>query len=95
MKAIKLLFRYLKKHWLLFVITIVMLFTLNYIRSSYPGIPVIENPSGYFNDATENTVKVFQKVFNLPQTGIVDYATWYKISYIFVAVSKMTNSIYQ
>ena len=69
--------------------------TLNYIRSSYPGIPVIENPSGYFNDATENTVKVFQKVFNLPQTGIVDYATWYKISYIFVAVSKMTNSIYQ
>lgn len=69
--------------------------TLNYIRNSYPGIPVIENPSGYFNDATENTVKVFQKIFNLPQTGIVDYATWYKISYIFVAVSKMTNSIYQ
>lgn len=36
MKAIKLLFRYLKKHWLLFVITIVMLFTLNYIRSLIP-----------------------------------------------------------
>ena len=68
--------------------------TLNYIRSSYPGIPIIEKPTGLFNSNTTETVKVFQKVFGLPQTGIVDYATWYKISYIFVAVSKMTNSVY-
>ena len=68
--------------------------TLNYIRGSYPGIPVIENPSGLFNSDTTKAVKTFQKVFNLSQTGTVNYQTWYMISYIFIAVSKMTNSIY-
>ena len=68
--------------------------TLNYIRGSFPGIPVIENPSGQYNRDTVNAVKTFQNVFNLSQTGTVDYQTWYTISYIFIAVSKMTNSIY-
>lgn len=68
--------------------------TLNYIRGSYPGIPIIENPTGLFDKSTSNAVKVFQKVFGLSQTGIVDYKTWYKISYILVAVTKMTNSVY-
>lgn len=68
--------------------------TLNYIRGSYPGIPVIENPTGNFNKATTNAVKKFQNVFNLSPTGMVNYQTWYKISYIFTAVNNMTNSIY-
>jgi len=68
--------------------------TLNYIKGSYPGIPAIENPTGIFDDSTKNAVKTFQNVFNLPQTGNVDYQTWYKISYIFIAVTNMTNSIY-
>ncbi len=67
---------------------------LNYIRGSYPGIPVINNPSGLFDDQTLNAVKVFQKVFNLPQTGEVDYKTWYKISYILTAVEDLTRSVY-
>lgn len=68
--------------------------TLNYIRGSYPGIPVIENPSGLYDSSTTRAVKVFQSVFGLSQTGTVNYQTWYMISYIFIAVSKMTNSIY-
>lgn len=68
--------------------------TLNYIRGSYPGIPVIENPTGNFNKATTDAVKKFQSVFNLSPTGTVNYQTWYKISYIFTAVTNMTNSIY-
>jgi hypothetical protein len=32
-----------------------------------------------------------QLVFNLPQTGIVDYATWYRISDIYVGVSKIAE----
>lgn len=67
---------------------------LNYIRGSYPGIPAIENPSGYFDEATKNAVLKFQSVFYLSQTGMVNYQTWYRISYIYTAVSKMTNSIY-
>lgn len=67
---------------------------LNYITGSYPGIPKIPNANGVFDENTKKTVEVFQKVFNLPITGIVDYATWYKISYIFIAVSKMIQGIY-
>lgn len=68
--------------------------TLNYIRGSYPGIPIIENPSGLFDSQTVDAIKVFQDVFNLSQTGTVDYKTWYMLSYILIAVTKMTNSIY-
>ena len=68
---------------------------LNYIRGSYPGIPAIENPSGKFDKQTKEAVEVFQKVFNLSRTGIVNYQTWYKISYILTAVTDMTESIYK
>lgn len=67
---------------------------LNFIRGSYPGIPVIENPSGLFNSETTNAVKKFQSVFHLSPTGTVNYQTWYMLSYIFIAVTNMTNSIY-
>lgn len=67
---------------------------LNYIRGSYPGIPVIVNPSGYFDEDTKKAVLKFQSVFYLSQTGMVNYQTWYRLSYIYTAVSKLTNSIY-
>ena len=69
--------------------------TLNYIISSYPGIPIIENANGLYDENTTKTVKSFQEVFDLDETGTVNYETWYKISYIFNAVAKMTNSIYK
>lgn len=69
--------------------------TLNYIRGSYPGIPVIKNSTGLFDSDTTKAVRKFQEVFNLSSTGTVNFQTWYKISYIFIAVSKMTNSIYR
>lgn len=68
--------------------------TLNYIRGSYPGIPMIENPDGYFDEQTEKAVRTFQNVFSLSPTGEANYQTWYKISYILTAVSEMTSSVY-
>ena len=68
--------------------------TLNYIRGSYPGIPVISNPTGYFDQETKNAVLTFQKVFSLLETGEVNYQTWYKLSYILTAVSDMASSVY-
>ena len=32
--------------------------------------------TGYFGEETEASVKSFQRVFGLPQTGVVDRATW-------------------
>ena len=68
--------------------------SLNYIHGSYPGIPIIPNPNGYFDSNTTNSVKTFQKVFSLSQTGQVDYQTWYKISYVLTAVKDLTKSIF-
>lgn len=64
---------------------------LNRIRKNYPGIPEITNESGEFNEATKNAVKVFQKIFNLTQDGVVGKKTWYKISQIYVGVKKLAE----
>ncbi len=67
---------------------------LNYIRGSYPIIKKIENTDGYFGKDTTVAVKTFQSIFSLAATGVVNKATWYKISYIYVSVKDMLKSIY-
>lgn len=58
---------------------------LNAISNNYPLIPKLA-VDGVFGERTAEAVKVFQSIFNMPQSGIVDYATWYEISRIYVAV---------
>ncbi|BCZ43970.1 hypothetical protein psyc5s11_00370 [Clostridium gelidum] len=61
---------------------------LNRIARNYPLIPKVAE-DGQFTPKTAEAVKVFQGIFTLPQTGIVDYATWYKISDVYVGVTKI------
>lgn len=63
--------------------------SLDRISANYPGIPKIKLLDGYFDETTEAAVKAFQKVFNLPVTGIVDKGTWYRIRNVYIAVSKL------
>ena len=63
---------------------------LNAISNSYPAIEKVAE-DGVFGTATENAVKKFQEVFNLPQTGVVDFKTWYAISRIYVATTKIAS----
>lgn len=63
---------------------------LNTINGNYPAIPRMV-ADGVYGSLTEISVTKFQEVFNLPQTGIVDFATWYKISQVYVAVTKLAN----
>lgn len=63
---------------------------LNRIAQNYPLIPKTA-ADGVFGPETEEAVKVFQGVFNLPQTGIIDYATWYKISDVYVGVTRIAE----
>ena len=63
---------------------------LNRIRKNYPAIPQL-TVDGQFGSATESAVRAFQRIFNLTQDGIVGKATWYKISYIYVAVTKLAE----
>lgn len=63
---------------------------LSRIGNSYPAIGKLD-ADGIFGLNTEAAVKTFQKVFNLPQTGVVDYATWYSISNVYVAVTRISE----
>ena len=64
---------------------------LNRIRINYPAIPAVTSVDGIFGSETEAAVKAFQKIFNLTADGIVGKATWYRISYIYVAVKKLAE----
>ncbi|MGL4344423.1 MAG: peptidoglycan-binding protein [Cellulosilyticaceae bacterium] len=61
---------------------------LNRIAQNYPLIPKVKS-DGNFDAATEEAVKTFQKIFHLPQDGIIGRNTWYQISKIYVAVTKI------
>lgn len=63
---------------------------LNAISNSYPAIEKVAE-DGIFGPQTEASVKKFQEVFNLPQTGVVDFKTWYAISRIYVATTKIAS----
>lgn len=63
---------------------------LNRIAQNYPAIPTIA-VDGIYGANTKTAVEKFQSIFNLPVTGIVDYPTWYKISQIYVGVSKIAE----
>lgn len=63
---------------------------LNRIARNYPAIPSIA-ADGIYGPATAEAVRTFQRIFNLPQTGVVDYPTWYSISNIYVGVSRIAE----
>ena len=63
---------------------------LNAIANAYPALPKI-SVDGIYGQATADAVRQFQSVFGLPATGIVDYPTWYKISEIYVGVTRIAE----
>ena len=63
---------------------------INTISRSYPAVPSI-NADGIYGQRTADAVRRFQGVFGLPETGITDYPTWYKIQEIYVAVSRIAE----
>ena len=65
---------------------------LNRISDAYPLIPKIV-ADGIYGERTAEAVRVFQRIFDMPQTGVVDYPTWYKISNIYVAVSRIAELV--
>lgn len=66
---------------------------LNRIARNYPALPTIV-VDGIYGSATKAAVEKFQSIFGLPVTGIVDFRTWYRISEIYVAVSRIAE-LYQ
>lgn len=62
------------------------------IRQVYTAIPDLA-ADGIYGQNTAASVRAFQKIFDLPQSGIVDYPTWYKISQIYVGVTKIGENL--
>ena len=65
---------------------------LDTIANVYTNIPRV-TADGIYGEGTQASVKAFQKIFDLPQTGIVDFATWYKISQIYVGITRIAEGI--
>jgi len=63
---------------------------LDVIAEVYSAIPRIA-ADGIYGPMTQSAVKEFQSIFGLPQTGEVDFATWYKISQIYVGISRIAE----
>lgn len=63
---------------------------LNRIAQNYPAIPRL-TVDGVYGQRTADAVRVFQRVFGLPQSGITDLPTWYEISRIYVGVSRISE----
>lgn len=63
---------------------------LNAISNTYTAIPKVA-VTGQYNEQTANAVRAFQQTFDLPATGIVDFPTWYRISGIYVAVTRIAE----
>lgn len=66
---------------------------LNRISQNYPAIPKINNLDGIYDTNTENAVREFQEIFNMPVTGAVDRATWYRILYIYNGVKSLNELV--
>ena len=64
---------------------------LNRIRQNYPAIPAITDAEGTFGDSTRAAVTRFQSIFGLVSDGIVGKSTWYKISSLYTAVTRLAE----
>jgi len=55
---------------------------LNRVLGRYTN-QIINPVDGIFGANTQASVRLFQQIYNLPQTGIIDRATWYQIGRIY------------
>lgn len=64
---------------------------LNRISQNFPAIPKVPETDGVYDAMTAEAVRVFQSVFGLAPSGIVDEATWDQLSYIYVSVKRLAE----
>jgi len=66
---------------------------LNRIGRNYPAIPRISPVDGIFGEQTLNAVKKFQSIFNLTPDGVVGQSTWYKLVFLMVGVTRLSELV--
>ena len=63
---------------------------LNYIALSYRAVPFV-TATGFFGNETEASVRGYQRRFSLPETGVVDEATWNSIGKTYIDLLNEVN----
>ena len=63
---------------------------LDTIASVYNSIPRIAT-DGIYGNGTKAAVEAFQSIFGIPKSGVVDFKTWYKISQIYVGITRIAE----
>ena len=64
---------------------------LNRIAQNYPAIPRIQPVDGIFGPKTQRAVLEFQRIFNLADDGVVGRQTWYKLVFLYVGVTRLSE----
>ena len=65
---------------------------LDAIAQVYTAIPRV-TADGIYGPMTAAAVREFQNIFGLPQTGAADFATWYRISHIYVGITRIAELV--
>jgi hypothetical protein len=63
---------------------------LNAIARNYPAIPTLA-VDGVFGPRTREAVQRFQTIFKMQSDGLVGFATWYRLSDVYVAVTRLAE----
>ncbi len=63
---------------------------LDILSHVYYEIPPT-NMDGTYGEDTAAAVSAFQKIFDLPVTGIINTVTWYKISHIYARITRASD----
>ncbi|MBE6643173.1 MAG: hypothetical protein E7615_05930 [Ruminococcaceae bacterium] len=66
---------------------------LNRISANYPTIPFIENANGFYNNNTSESVKEFQRIFDLPISGSIEKNTYYKLLYVIDSIRRLNQLV--
>ena len=66
---------------------------LNRIGQNYPASPRISPVDGVFGSQTEEAVRKFQSIFGLSQDGVVGRGTWYKLVFLYVGVTNLSELV--
>jgi peptidoglycan hydrolase-like protein with peptidoglycan-binding domain len=64
---------------------------LNVISANYHAIPVLSPVDNLYDENMVLAVKAFQRIFDLPETGIIDKATWFKMGEIHASVVRLAE----
>ncbi len=65
---------------------------LNSISNRYTAINKLA-VDGVYGENTAEAVREFQNIFNMPQSGIVDFPTWYEISRVYVSIERLAELV--